>query len=454
MAGTLHHRPPLLNAALYVCPAVLGVAILVWASLQPRSPEQIVDVLQTPAGLRIALDASASMSGYFNGKTAFKDRLVTLLSAAPHFLSTGNKPPKGTKPLLEAYLTTSIGGLESFTGGTQTLIADVLGDKLMTGDRSMLQDALAKLRDLIRPDEVGLLLTDGIFSHSNADIRRNPEINRNNIEALAAQVRLALGPDAWSQKKLDGKAILPGLAILQYFSEFHGIYYDYRNTPTSCCAGRRPYYVWVIGEATRVAGILAALRREPGLLPEHELALTARDFSARPRVLNYSNKSGRWTRNRQRLFALSNVSLPPKAPLRMAVALDLPFLPDDMLTADHLARHLTVKADYVDIQKFELLPLARVAAGLKPQDQPFLDGATHILDLQIRALLADKAVVSVALDSELPDWCREASTDDDRADVAVQVPPRTFGFLPVVTKAARAMREGSPLVQFQIFLER
>ena len=430
---------------LAIVAVVAGVlALIIWSRRPPPPPTQPkVSGEVPPARVRVVIDASASMAGYFNGKTEFKDFLAQLIPGLPKYLSLNQKPPEmsyafaGAPPQL----------LTPYEGSTQTLISDILNNKIPAGGSSMLQDVLGEIKNTIRSDEVDFLLTDGIFSYSNAEIKKKPDINKINIEGLAALVQEVFQHQDWGEKK-----IKPGLAILQYLSHFQGTYFTFNNTRLACCDGPRPFYLWIIGDAKRVASTFAAIRQIPDLEPRHAVLLGQTSLKPDPRVLNYSNRSGTWIRGRKNRLTLQQV--PARGPAQVTIALNLSDLPADVLKEDYVLKHLDIKADFATLAAKGFWTRAQAESKLNARDVEDLNLATHFLVLDIKTMELETASVSVALRDDLPPWSQESTTDDDMATNDPEAKPQTFGFLPIVKGAFRALHGNEPLLQFQLTLER
>jgi hypothetical protein len=383
------------------------------------------------------------MAGYFGGKTEFKDSLAKLVAEIARIAGSSM-----SKPAVSYVFTRDAGQpFEPFNGPPQDLITAILNNNVLLGGSSMLQDALRQIKDDLAPDQVDLLITDGIVSYPNEQVQRDREVNRTSIEALGAQVQLVFQDPDWAAKK----KIQPAVAVLQYLSRFQGTYYTYRNDKLACCPAPRPYYIWIIGEARRVTALFAAIQRTSGFAPRHAVVLGGGGLDAQPRVLTYTKRVGTWRRDRTDRLRVRRV--PADGQAQATVALNLRGLSDDVLTREHVLKHVAVSADFATVVPVDFASRAQLEATLDPNDGPDLQDATHFLTLGVRELRAGATIASVELRDELPAWCRAATTDDDTNAAEPESRPATFGFLPVLSGAARALRKSGILVQFQLALE-
>ena len=133
---------PLVPAAALV--VVLILAIIREGAVKPAAPAPPVPM---PGRVRVVVDTSASMAGYFGGKTEFKDFLATLVADLPrHLAGASQKPPE----INYVFVADSGQGFEQYPGSAQNLIDEVLNNKVMVGGSSMLQDVLAEIKNTIQ----------------------------------------------------------------------------------------------------------------------------------------------------------------------------------------------------------------------------------------------------------------------------------------------------------------
>ncbi len=454
--------------------AVSAVALggLAVAAMWPRAdvtPPPRVATLRAPDRIIVVIDTSASMRGYFTGKTEFKDTLATLIatlaqvrvdapaasspaapSSQPVRAANGTRsaadrttPSTRRTPQVSYYFTPEAGSpLAPVDGDSTLLIRRILDGGVTFVKSSMLQDAIGRMRDMLKqdPGAVGVLITDGVLSFSNEQIARNTEITRENIGILAAEIQTALHPDRWTSDV--------HLSVLQYVSSFNGVYYTYRNAPIKLQDRPRPYYVWLLGHQDRVRFLVRLLREQPApLRPDHELEIPQR-AAPNPRVLGYSGRAGTWFRHATHRLTLTDVTITARKAATFYVALDLSHLPPDTASLASLGRQLKVDTEFVEAR---VTPRASVKPH--PRDVAELVGATHYLEVVATNFSGKDGRIRVTLPDLFPDWCAAASIADDR-EAATEPMPRTFGLLPMLTGAAGALRPvDRPVFTFDIRLE-
>ena len=138
---------------------------------------------------------------------------------------------------------------------------------------------------------------------------------------------------------------------------------------------------------------------------------------------------------------------------QLTVALNLDGVPGDQLARDHVLANLEIGSEFASVTPSGFAPRAQLQPAFNPRDASDLEGATHFLTLKVSRLSVKSANVSVLLRNRLPKWCLEATTEDDHDTAQERIPPRTFGFWPIVSGAFRAVG-GDPVFQFQLTLER
>ena len=147
---------------------------------QPPAPAAVI-----PASINVILDTSASMQGYLNGLTELKDKVSELAAqidelriAAPQLKSVNYQ------------FATDSGSIINSGYDSREFIQRLLNNTLMNGKASLLQDLFRNAVAETNKDMISLVITDSIFSYSDQEVKTNPEINRNNIAGLAADITL------------------------------------------------------------------------------------------------------------------------------------------------------------------------------------------------------------------------------------------------------------------------
>jgi hypothetical protein len=335
-----------------------------------------------PSRINVVLDTSASMQGYFNGQTDFKKTLYHLVTALDKLEKDPTKPNR-PKPTIFQYATNS-GCIDSNSDNSASFLNKLINNNL-TGQDSLLQEMFRNVVaessgaiPLSTSSPVGptpcpvdstastlsILVTDSIFSYPDADIKKNREVNKENIEGLASVVQII-----FNDAHKEGKSV----SLLALKSEFHGTYYNYQNRKVAWGPALRPYYLWIIGSPANVRAVREFLQAE-GIRPEHALDFGTESFDLSPVILQYTKSRGLWHRHNgesPKRITIVRPSDDNKKELGFAVALDLSRLSSDQLGSDYLRKHLLVQSQSPDllIKNVDIKTRAEIESELDKGDR-------------------------------------------------------------------------------------
>lgn len=186
--------------------------------------------------VNVYLENSASMDGYVNGKTEFETAIYSLLGDIKinNFcdslnLNYINKSVHKFEPDIEDF----IDKLEPSTF------------RIRGGDRSTsdLSDVLKSVLSKVDEKNVSILISDFVFSPGK--IKGLSASDYLNNQMLGIKLNFA--------QTLKTQNI--SVVVLQLYSNFNGIYYDLLDNQHKF-NGRRPYYIWLIGQDNQVKTIL------------------------------------------------------------------------------------------------------------------------------------------------------------------------------------------------------
>lgn len=180
-----------------------------------------------PRNVKVYLENSASMAGYnkvnANGFTSVISELVSVYgrsNSIGYFYS---------KKLSEAYT-------------ANRFADDIAAKRVKFGDSSPLHIMVDSI--LKRNESLSFLVTDGIMSGTNEQIRHNPEYNKDMREHLQKQISDVLLNSPYAS----------GIAcsIYKFESNYNGIYYCYNNRKVTLTNVARPFFVIALGHRNYV----------------------------------------------------------------------------------------------------------------------------------------------------------------------------------------------------------
>jgi hypothetical protein len=398
-----------------------------------------------PTKVRVVVDTSASMRGYFSKSTEMKDTLAAI-AAALERLRTQHKEVQAVQYTLLG----DEGTLEDTKYTTDGFITAMLNDGLMKHRDSLLQNAFAHILETTGSSDVSLLVTDSIVSYSDADVRKNPGVNRENVAGLGSEVKTVFSHAASNE----------GALLLAGTSDFTGTYFDYQNQQHRCAPCRRPFYIWLIGPPAQIQSVDALLAAERVHF-EHEIAFDPERLTPDAVVLERLRHTGVFFRSRHigskgeldERNVVEVKSFPQGKPIEFAVALDLSHLPASMQAPDYLWSHLHVTDSAHAAAVTQVASRSEVELQKGNDAADLMPGYTHVLFLTLGPGANAGEKVEISLDSELPDWYLKWSNLDDRQP-ATATNPTTFGLRYLVEGVAGAYAGRGPVLKTSVVVRR
>ncbi|MBO0948207.1 hypothetical protein [Fibrella forsythiae] len=338
------------------------------------------------------LETSASMGGYLKGGTTFKDVVADVVTKANQI-----------KPVS---LYTISGKPEPVSGDINTFVAQMATTPLATGKSSELHQIFKQVGEKAKGNNVAVFVSDCILSFPDADIKRNPEVNRNDASST-------LKNSIYDQFATFNKQGI-GATVLAYTSPFNGTYYTYQNQKQALKGEARPFYVWIIGKQSLIGPFTQQLLESLSTTPAKRL-----DFGAAGALKQYDlffglNKSGEWRAERNNLI---NIEMGRKAkPIEFAIGLNLAGLPDYAQAEAYLQKNLATAVDNGEIKLVKVQRKAAVETGrMSDREQKLLSQNTHVLTFRVSTLFADEATMTLKLPVRFDSWYIDWSTMDDRS---------------------------------------
>ena len=358
-------------------------------------------------GIHFYLETSASMGGYFKGQE-FKDIIADLTSKI-------DKEIAHDKPMDIWYTAETT---TRFNGNAQDFSSAIARVQIAPQKSSQLHAILKNIAAKTGKDDISLLVSDCILSFPDADIRANKEINAQNASST-------LKSNVYGTFK-DLKARGMGASIYAFRSGFNGTYYDYQNGKKSLSGVQRPFYVWVIGDAALLASFNQQLAEISSFRPAESMhfggsATALKKYEVisqmRPRGV------GTWMKSAD---GITDVDLDKGQGTVIPLAVNLAGLPPYAQKPAYLDEHLRIRAKgcAATIATQDIATADRSRVTSEPQKRA-LEGATHVLMLNIASMNLSDAEVEISLPAEAPTWHQAWSCMDDR-NLAATCAGKTF----------------------------
>ena len=378
------------------------------------------------------LETSASMGGYLKGNTTFKNVVSDVVTKS-----------KQIAPL-SVYTITSTP--QAYTGDVMNFIQDLATTPLANGKSSKLHTIFGQVGAKVTGNEVAVLVSDCILSFPDADIKKQPEINRNNASSvLKSQIN-----DQFATLSRKGM----GAMVYAFNSPFNGTYYDYQNKKTVLYEEQRPFYVWIIGKQSLVADFNRQLQERLSEKPAQQLNFGAGEGLKKYDLFFSLNKKGKWKSERGNV---TEIKFSRKAePAEFAIGLDLSGLPVYAQSAEYLKSNLVLKSEnatlkLTNVQRRENVNTTKIVNN---REQQLLSHNSHVLTFKIENLIADDASVSLRLPVRFDTWYEtDWSTMDDRTEAGRR--RKTFALVHLMNGVREAYQSNTnDFVNFTFNLEK
>ncbi len=346
---------------------------------------------ETIGTIHFFLETSASMGGYLKGGTTFKDVVADVVTKS--------------NQIRPVSLYTISGKPQPVSSNVNTFVAEMATTPLATGKSSELHQIFRQVAEKAKGNNIAILVSDCILSFPDADIKRNPDVNRNDASST-------LKNSIYDQFATFSKQGI-GATVLAYTSPFNGTYYTYQNQKQVLNGESRPFYVWIIGKQSLIGPFTQQLLESLSGSPAKRL-----DFGAAGALKQYDlffslNKSGDWRAERNNL---TNIEMGRKAkPIEFAIGLNLAALPDYAQAEAYLQKNANVTVDNGSVKLVKVQRKGAVETGrMSDREQKLLSQNTHVLTFRVDNLFADDATMTLKLPVRFDSWYTDWSTMDDR----------------------------------------
>lgn len=227
------------------------------------------------------------------------------------------------------------------------------------------------------PTDVSFLVTDGIMSGSNKQIRENSTYSINSREAMSNQIKTLV-------KDYKGtKAAL----VIRSLSNFSGIYYTYNNTKKNLKDKERPFFIICIGSPLYIKYIEQEMLKMEDA-SKCQMVLLGEDYK---NVFKLSRRSGLKIGADKKTMMFTKDSC--------SFSANITKLPLYMRTSDYLEKYLVFNTqnNVVATSKYNISIVKETA----------------IIEMAKLGQLTGGGTLSYTLKFEMPEWITKYSTDDD-----------------------------------------
>lgn len=351
----------------------------------------------------VYLENSASMDGYYNGLTEFKDALFYMLTQI-----NGKDEPVGIKFINQQVYPVQK-DLDEFIAYLNPGSLAGLGPR---GD-TKINDILKQVVDQYKRDKkIAILVSDYIYSLPKTG----------NVQSQLPTIKYTMATTCQELDK-ENDAIL----VIKNQSKFNGTYYDIYNNRTTLNGQIRPYYIWIIGDKTIIHNFMEEYRinEAKGFQDFMIIDNSSTEETPEHTLLGHTLKEGRFSkcRDENKILCIEDIQfMDRKSPaiLQFSIAVDLSEIPvSEQLKLDR--SNYKVVSDRGDDLGIEVIsPISSIAKN----DERFRGNTTHILTIQTNALSRAEQLIQIKMEKNIPLWVSEVSTNDDSKDALKN---KTFG---------------------------
>ncbi|UHG89942.1 hypothetical protein [Spirosoma oryzicola] len=379
---------------------LLGVGLATFlqsCNLAPKEEETPTVKADTINQINFFLETSASMGGYLNGSTEFKN-------IVSEFANKLSQIEPVRKPLALYTISTEA---QAYPGDVDKFVTSLATVPLANARSSELHTIFRQVGEKARNNSVALLVSDCILSFPDEDIKKNPQINatdassvlKNEINRQFAQL---------SKDTINA-------TVYAFSSAFNGTYYDYQNKKQKLNGESRPFYIWVIGKQRVLNLFNQKLQATLTTKPDKQL-----DFGGTGTITDYdlfytlNRKGENWNADEPRITNLKGVRT--DRPAEFAIGVNLSGLPSYAQTEAYLTKNLNVSAGNAGVKLLRIEPKDAVkdTEKLKTNEAKMLSEATHVLTFRVTQLFEPKTPVTIKLPVRYDTWYLNQSTMDDR----------------------------------------
>ncbi|OCX54269.1 hypothetical protein BEL04_08405 [Mucilaginibacter sp. PPCGB 2223] len=341
--------------------------------------------------VHLYLDNSASMAGYYREQTAYKT-IVSDLAV---------KMDREIKPVDISFIAhTTVPYPGSVTDFNTALATTPMAAQKSSELQRMIGDIAGHCGD----NDVALLVSDCILSFSDQEIKKNPEINREN----AGTFKNSIYTTFFALRKRGFAASVYG-----FKSGFFGTYYDYQNQKTKLSGTVRPFYIWVIAKKALLLDFNNRLERISSFKPENALHFgLVTEPVTHYTILPEMERKGDWSKSAS---GVSDIELPKGQSLQIGTVLDLYALPSYAQNIKYLQDNLVMSAGGCTA-KFEVRAKSSVDPSKihsESQARAF-QNATHVLMIGVSEMSLSQAELHFRLPLKYDTWYQDWSTMNDK----------------------------------------
>lgn len=343
-----------------------------------ETEDSLSNCISFPSSAELLLDASVSMKGYVN--TSNDPRFNGVISSYLFLVKNTNVTLFDTK--------------KQNSISVDAFLKQLNNRKI---DWAKESDLFAMIKEMVEcvdkgEKDLSILITDGIMSGSNEDVRNSPNGAYNIVsrDIMTNKIKYLL----------EGKDI--AVIIVKYRSKFNGTYYCYDNTNVNLNDKERPYYSILCAKVEKIEYLNKELieKKNQNLCSYDNLMVIGEKL---PFNIKLSHSDGIKTNKSQKNLIIEKDAR--NGYVRLTA--DLRSLPVYMQNEDYMKRNVELFITYKNKEE-RIFGKDNYEVSIEPK------GDDKRLSLSIKANPLRGSKIRVKINYSYPVWFENVSCDDDK----------------------------------------
>lgn len=373
------------------------IFILFAFSCKPKtkqSEDTIIDTTKKDVkieNINFFLETSASMAGYLNSKSELKDILAPLLVS---FESS-------KFDIKKLNLCTVSDTITFYDTIAKTFIEMVATDKNIANNKSSeFHKIFEKIAGYTNENDISIFVSDCLFSFSPEEVRKNNNINLENITTLRSNIQSVF-------QDLNSRNF--GVSIFGFYSNFDGQYFTYQNNKRYIKNEKRPFYVWIIAKSDVLQLFEDKLKENKSLFPYVEELHFGSNNQITDCMIMFSMFKGAKFRTKEPYNSITEVN---ETPFEFLIALNLTSLDSLCKDTSYLMNNLIIKTS--NSIKAEIISVTNSSGECKnAEEKNRAVNYTHFVKIKVNEMISKCDSIQISMESKLPEWYKDWSTMDD-----------------------------------------
>lgn len=352
---------------------------------------------------KVFIENSASMDGYVQGNSDFKNAIYGFLS------DIKNKGYGITDEMNLFYINSeTIPFKDDVAKFIKTM--NVSTFKQTPGDKgtSDIADIVKRVLENTKGDTISIFISDCVFSPGKG------KDGKNYLAVASIGIKSDFSDKIFAEKDLM-------TAVIKMSSQFSGTYYNYLNQAQKL-DNKRPYYVWVIGKEKHLSNLLKKIdvKALSGVQTHHFFYPLSMSAQPKYRVL-YSDKIGTFDIDHKDLNKINSARVSDRGTQNgefgFAIGIDMSKVGIENTYVEQKDNYKINNSGY----NIEIIPITEDMKVTTPELQNF----THKIIVKASALKS--GLLNIELKRTIPQWVTDTDSKEDTNQKGEEL-NKTFGF--------------------------